>query len=143
MSQDITDGGWLPPLPPREPLPPRRRLRIALAVGDCLDVLEGQAPEAGEPPGFARAEQVGCAKPEAAYRVAVMLDGADRTGAHRLALQPEDAGHPRTHPVVDLTSSHVSWDRAVDHGAATGPSATTISVAAGNSEAIRIRRLSA
>lgn len=109
---DVTDGMWLPPLPPPEAPSRRRRLRLALAlvalaalalgvtavvrdgspgsalaVGDCLDVLEGQAPRAGEPAGVARAEQVGCEQPEAAYRVALILDGASAQCPSRIYRQ--------------------------------------------------------
>ncbi len=45
------------------------------AVGDCLDVLEDQGPRTGNL-AAAPAEQVGCEEDNAAYRVAIRLDGA-------------------------------------------------------------------
>lgn len=116
---DATEATWLPPLPPPEPSPPRRRIRLTLAlvavvalalgttavvrdsgsgttlaVGDCLDVLEGQAPPAGEPPGFARAEQVGCDEAGAAYRIAILLDGPSVQCPSEVYTQRSQSGGP-------------------------------------------------
>ncbi len=46
-----------------------------VAVGDCLDVLEGLA--AADPLGYPPVAKVGCGDAKAAYRVALLLPGAE------------------------------------------------------------------
>lgn len=64
----------------------------AVGVGDCLDVLEGQDPDPASAFPVPPAQRVDCADPQAAYRVAMRLDGLAACPAPIYILRPEGTG---------------------------------------------------